>query len=392
MRIKVFAVTVLTLALSVFAVATTVNAQTFRAEESAAISINDSVDGSAYLAGSTINVSGKINGDLYCAGQTITISGEVTGDILCAGQTITMTGSVAGDVRLAGQTVSVSSNVRKSASLFGQTIILGRDGKIGQDATVTGQSVTIDGSIGRDLVVASASADINATIGRDVTAYTDAFHLGKNAAIGGTVDYTSPQTLTRAKGASVAGKINYTEATEYTGRDTDAYSPFAAIVWSFMLLGSALIFALIFPRVLHGTTETSAKSAPQALLAILVGFIATIVVPVAILLLMVTILGIPLGIVLLFAWLFVLALSGVFAAYFAGRVIWRSQTNALLIMLAGSALIVILLMIPILNVLITLLCIWYGSGVILLRLKQHFVAPQYDMKKSPAKIKKVVKG
>lgn len=388
MKIKVFAATLFTLMVSLFAVAIPANAQTFHSEPSVSVASDDTIDGSAYLAGSSVDVSGKVNGDLYCAGQNITISGEVTGDILCAGQTVTVSGTVAGNVRLAGQTVSLSGNIGKSASLAGQTITLHKDGQVAQDVTIMGQITSIGGYIGRDLVISSLAANINSTIGRNVSANIETLDLAKGAAIGGTLNYTSPQKLTNAEGSVVAGKVTYTEMKERAENAKSTFNPFAAIIWSFMLLVSAVILVLLFPRFLHDTTQTSTKSASQALLTILIGFVTGTVVPVAILLLLITIIGIPFAIVTLVAWILIVMLSGAVAAYYVGRIVWRTQPNAIFTMLVGALIIVVTLTIPVLNVFIYLLAVWYGSGAILLQLKKFIPVPRYNMQNVPAKTKK----
>lgn len=211
--------------------------------------------------------------------------------------------------------------------------------------------------------------------------------LTKDASISGRLDYTSPQKLARADGSVVTGKISYTERTESTSDKPSSYNPLAGILWSVMLLVSALIFALLFPKILHRTTLLSTRAVPQALLAILVGFIAGIVVPIAIIIALITVLGVPFAIVAALAWLLILSLSTVFTAYFVGRIVWRQQSNAIIVMLIGALIVTVLLMIPILNILVSLVSIWYGSGVILLQLKRTLPAPRYELNEAQPKVK-----
>jgi len=381
MKFKVFGVAVLTVILSLVAFVTVADAQTFRADQSSTIASSETVDGSAFITGSAVDIAGKVNGDLYCIGQNVTISGTVEGDVLCAAQTITFTGSASGNIRLAGQTVSVSGNVTKSASLAGQTVTIDGQAQIGQDATMLGQSVTVNGKVSRDIVIASSAATVNGAVGRNVTANVETLNLANNATVGGALNYTSPQKITMDKNAVVTGKVTYTKTEVNPAKETaaNAYNPVGSIVWSLMLLASAVVFALLFPSLLHRVTGSSALSVPQSLLAVLVGFVAGIVMPIAIVLLMITVLGIPFALVVLLTWILILSLSGVFAAYYVGRIVWRTQTNAVLIMLVGALIIIVLLLIPIVNVLVWLLAAWYGSGVILLRLKELYVTPKYDI-------------
>ncbi len=378
MKAKILGVLMLTF-VSVFVFTAIASAQTFRTGQSATIPSNETIDGSAFVSGSAVDIAGKINGDLYCAGQNITISGEVDGDVLCAGQTITLSGTVTGSARLAGQTVAISGDVKGSATTAGQTVTLEGTGKVGRDALLLGQSVNLDGQIARDAVIASNSASVSAGVGRNVTANVETLTLNQGASIAGRLDYTSPNKLTKDAGANVVGKTTYNQQ-KVEQRQHGGYNIAAVIIWGLMLLVSAIIFVLLFPRELHRATDPALASPAGTFLAIGVGLVAGIVMPIIILLLIITVLGIPFALAVLLAWILILALSGTFAAYFIGRLIWRAQSNAVLIMLAGALVIIILLMIPIVNILVFLLSVWYGTGAIILQLKKLAVAPRYDMR------------
>jgi cytoskeletal protein CcmA (bactofilin family) len=387
MKIKLIAVLVLALVLPVLVFASVANAQTFRSGQTPSIASSESIDGAAFITGSAVDVAGTINGDLYCAGQNVTISGNVDGDVLCAAQTITISGSVTGDVRLAAQTIAISGDVKGSASIAAQTITIEGQGKIGRDAVIAGQSTTINGSIARDVTLSSGSAVINTAIGRNISAQIESLTLGKSAVIGGTIDYTSPEMLTKDSNAQVAGKVTYTKQ-ETTQQDTsNAYDVSGAIFSTLMLIVSALLLVLIFPRQFQRTTNASAVSVKHTMFALLTGFVASIVVPVAIVILLITVVGIPLGILMLLAWIIVLILSISFASYYIGRIVWRSQTNAIIIMLIGALILAVALLIPVLDFFVLILAFWYGSGAILLQLRAHMVAPRYDMTIVPSKKK-----
>lgn len=378
MKIKLIISVLALLILPTLAFAT-VNAQSFRTGETTTIGADEKIDSSAWLAGSSIDVAGTVNGDLYCAGQNITISGHIAGDVLCAGQTVTISGKIEGDVRAAGQTVLVGGTIAGSVTAAGQAVTVEGKSTIGRDASFVGQNITIHGLIGRDVVIGASSATVDATVGRNVTAQLENLTVSNDAKVNGTVNYTSPQKAIINSGAHIGGKTTYTELAEEKQTKT-GYDFGSAMLWAVMLFFSGMLAVLLFPRVLHRTTNSAAKTPSRAIMAVLVGLIATVVTPVAIIMLMFTILGMPFALVALVAWLLILAVSGVFAAYYLGRVIWRSSTNAIGTMAAGALALVILSMIPIVNVLTCLLAAWFGSGVIILELKRHLAAPTYETK------------
>ena len=385
MKLKILGVAILSLTLATFGLVAVSGAQSFRTGDTSTVSSSEVIDGSAYIAGSIIDVAGIIDGDLYCAGENVSISGTVNGDIICAAQTLNFTGTTTGDIRLGGQTVTVGGTVDGSATIAGQTITLESQGSIGRDATFAGQNTIIRGEVLRDISVGSETLLLDSIVGRNVTADVNYLKLEAATKVAGVFNYTSPQTFTKVDGASIAGAVNYTERAEGNNSNAAAFDPAGVMIMILMLITSAIMFALVFPQVLNRVTRNSASSPSRALLSVLVGFIAGIVTPVVIVLLMVTVLGIPFGLVVLLAWSLIVASSGVFAAYYIGRVVWPSQGSIILATLIGALLISVLLFIPILNIVVFVLCVSYGSGAILRHLQQYFKAPNYDLTVTPTK-------
>ena len=86
--------------------------------------------------------------------------------------------------------------------------------------------------------------------------------------------------------------------------------------------------------------------------------------PIVIVLIMATIIGIPLAIILWLMYLMIVILSGPLFAYFAGDKILPEQ-RPWIQTLVGSLLLLVLLVIPIINILFGLIMLFYGSGIIL---------------------------
>jgi len=384
MKLKILSIVILSLTLATFGLVAVSGAQSFRTGDTSTISSSEVIDGSAYIAGSIVDVAGTIDGDLYCAGENVTISGTVKGDIICAAQTLNFTGTTTGDIRLGGQTVTVGGAVDGSATIAGQTITLESKGSIGRDATFAGQNTIIRGEVSRDINVGSETLLLDSTVGRNVTADVNYLKLEAATDVGGVFNYTSPQTFTKADGANIVGAVNYTERSEEATSAAN-FDPTGVVIAILMLLVSSVMFALVFPQVLHNVTRKSVSSPSQALLSVLVGFVAGIVMPVVIGLIMVTILGIPFGIVVLIAWCLIVASSGVFAAYSIGRFMWPSQRNIILATLIGALIISVLLFIPLVNIFVVIVSVSYGSGVVLRYLQKYFKAPNYSLTTTPTK-------
>lgn len=350
------------------------SAQDFRSGDTATVGQGEVVTSTLWAGGKTIDIAGTVEGDVFCAGQNVSISGTIKGDVICAAQTINITGNVAGDVRAAAQTLNISAKVENNLTAAAQTVTLETEADIGQDASIAATDVVVHGAVGRDLSAAAQSATISGNIGRNVKANLDRMEVTNNARIDGHVEYTSPNEAQIEEGAVITGD---TTRNEPSAQDSDDGMFGFMLLASISVLAAALALTALFPQAYHRISDHGLSS-PVKTLAI--GFIATLVVPALIFVLMLTLFGIPLALLALVAWVLVLALSTGFAAYAVGRLAWRGQTNPLLIMLAGGALLLAIRFIPILGVLVTIFAVWFGVGTILIELKNRYKKPNYSVK------------
>lgn len=354
----------LLVSIPLFGLSMTVNAQSFRTGSNITVPQNRTVNSTLYATGRSIDVAGTVQGDVVCAGQNITVSGTVTGDVLCAGQSIHINGTIEGNVRLAGQNVTISGKVNKSASILSQSLTTDSDSSIGQDIGITAQDVVINGNIGRDLAVAANNVIINNSIGRNVQGDLNQLTLQSNAVVQGFIDITSTNNIQRDNGSQVQGKVSRHEPPE-----NNNMTNWIGLGWlfTFYLLAAMLILSLVLVLIMPGAFQIAANIALRGLgKTILIGIAATVIAPIVIIALMFTIIGIPLGILLLLAWLLILFLSGPFTAYLLGRLLLRDNAhNAFLVMLLGAIVLLILYLIPFLNILVLLLALWFGVGTIL---------------------------
>jgi cytoskeletal protein CcmA (bactofilin family) len=316
------------------------------------------------FAGKTIDIAGTVNGDVFCAGQTVTISGQVNGDVICAGQTVTLSGKVTGSVRLAGQTVSLTGTISANASIAGQSVTTDSNSTVGGDLSVGGQEAVVNGAVGRDLFIGGSVATIGNKVGRNVAAADDTLRLSSGAVIGGNVHYVSKNQLSQASTAQVAGQVSRSEPAKQQQRSPH-WSIWAILTMLFVLMLTALVLVLLVPRAFQTVASTALTTGLLKTFAL--GLVASIVVPVIAVGVMFTVVGIPLGLLVLLLWFSVVAVSSPFAAYLAGRLLWRKGTNSISIMLLGSVVLLLLLLIPGVNFIVVLLALWFGVGSVLLQ-------------------------
>lgn len=347
------------------------NAQgNFRTGNDVTVAKGQSVNASLFATGSTIDIAGNVYGDVYCAGQDISITGDVTGDVICAGQTVHISGTVGGSVRVFGQTVTLSGTTERGLSAVGQDVALDSAGTVKDDASLAGQSLSVNGAVGRDLAAGGNSLTINGTVARDVLATVTDLSLGGNAQIGGDLAYTSHNELSRAGGAVVAGTTSRAEPSvgQNMGGNFSTLlgGSFLFALYMFIaFLVVALVLVLLLPQLVHDAAGVAVRSPWKALL---VGILASFVVPAIIGALMFTLIGIPLALLMLLGWIVIVCLSVPFTAYYLGvMLIGKNPVSPIWTMLLGMAIILVLYLIPIVGLIVWLLATWFGLGIILLQ-------------------------
>lgn len=354
------------------------SAQTFRSGNSAIVHKDETVDSSLWASGRTIDVAGQVKGDVFCAGMHVTISGTVDGDVICAAQTITISGRVLGDVRLAAQTIDIGGSIERNASIAGQNFTLTGEGKIGNDLSAGVGDTTLHGEIGRDVAAAGSTLTITNKIGRNIQANVHDITLDQNANVGGNLSYTSTQDAEIADGATVAGSTNRSEPPKGAESDTVLVSGFGFMLYviaSLMVLSLALLF--IFPGVLQQVTD---QALANPLRVFITGFVAMFAVPAILVILAISLLGIPLALLLLGIWLLLLFLAGPFFSFYLGRLLLRGRsTNPFLAMALGAFIVLVLYFIPILGWMLWIFVMIMGTGMLLAELMRRTPRPQYEM-------------
>ncbi|SFG08089.1 Polymer-forming protein [Halopelagius inordinatus] len=255
----------------------------------------------------TVEAGETHEGDLRVAGGSVVVAGTVDGSLqVAAGRVVvTDTGRVTGDVAAAAGSVTIDGAVDGDVSVGTASLVVG-------DAAVVGGS----------LEAGAADARIDGTVAGDVTVGADTFVVGPGADIGGDVVYDAG-TVTVSEEATVGGTVTRDDtlgqtAPVFDGRSgaTSAvstalvalYGFFANLVLGALLLAVAPGFAR---RVTDVATTEAAKSAG-------VGLLALVGVPVVLVLLVVTVVGIPLSVAGFAAFGLVLWAAAVYGALVLG--------------------------------------------------------------------------
>jgi cytoskeletal protein CcmA (bactofilin family) len=369
----------LLLALPILAWVSVAHAQSFRSGNNVTVASGQVVNSTLFATGQTVDIAGTVNGDVFCAGQSVTVSGRVNGDVICAGQDLTVTGTVTGDVRLAGQQVTLGAAVGGNATIGAETYSQTSNGKVDGDLSVGANQATLNGRVGRDVAAGGTTLIVANVVGRNVQFAGTNVKLASNARVGGSINYTSNNTLQKSNGAIVAGSVTKHAPSSKQEKHVWPFSWLFALYIFVSCLIAALLLVLLFPRMFEHTARTARAHMGKTFL---VGLLASIIVPALLMVLLVTIIGIPFALLAGLIWLLLGILATPTAAYLLGHYILSGSRNAILIMLVGAAILFLLYLLPFIGFLVWLLAEWFGLGALLLQ-SRRVGMPHYNMEALP---------
>jgi cytoskeletal protein CcmA (bactofilin family) len=254
--------------------------------------------GTAFEAGGSVELDEPVLGNAFVSGGDVEVRAPVGRNLFAAGGEVTLAGPVDGSVHLAGGTIRITPEAR----------VVG-------NATLAGGSITVDGPVDGDLRAYGERITVNARVNGDLQFAGDQLRIGPDARIGGTVVYRGGGRLVIDPAAQVTGGVRKVTSERDWQRLARGATIAGGITLSFgmMLLGALLVLAL--PRFSREAAAAIRRTPWQSLgagCAMLVG------VPVMLAFLVVTLIGIPLAVLLAFAYGALLVLGWLVAALFLG--------------------------------------------------------------------------
>lgn len=377
------------------------SAKAFAVKTGAAVNIgaNEVIDGNLYAAGSSLLIDGQVKGDVVCAGQSVIINGRVDGDVLCAAQSINVLGEVVGSVRVAGSDVSLNNKIGRNLMAFGASVSVGSNSDISFDALLAAGVANVNGKVGGSLHGSAGMVTLNGEVGKDVALNLDSGEHQKlaepmanlvvtdKAKIGGNLEYASVAVATIDQSAKIGGQINHQMPKMSGEKFKNQMFGGLAMVWLWYkiiaLFGALLIgllLVLFFKKQLLAFFDNMVVG-PK--MAIGWGALIVLLMPLVLIFLVMTMIGIPLATLLGLLWIVAIMLGKLLVSVFAGFVIMgryrqkkikeaaKTSTGlAVLSMVIGVTVSCALFVIPIFGWLLGLLATIWGVGALCLAVKK----------------------
>jgi cytoskeletal protein CcmA (bactofilin family) len=270
-----------------------------------------------FAAGGTVRVQRAVIGDLLAVGGNVDVGAAVGGDAVVAGGNLRLGSAVGGSLYAAGGQLIIAGEVGQSARVAGGEVALARGAQIGGNLSAAGGRVDLNGTVKGYVQAAGGEVYINGPVGGDVTATSGRIELGPQARIAGRLRYASRSEPVVDPAAQIAGGIERMPVRMQTVRAETVQRAGRAFGW--IWTAGLMVLAAVLVAALPGFYLRVADTAQRRLgFSALMGFIVLVCVPVAAVLAMVTVIGLPLGLLLLLLYLPLLLMGYVSAAIALG--------------------------------------------------------------------------
>jgi cytoskeletal protein CcmA (bactofilin family) len=262
-------------------------------------------NGDYFAVGNDVEISGTVNGDVYVFAQQVIIDGMINGDVLGSGGSIDISGKVLRSCRLAAGQILISGEIGNNVTAIAGNLQLLGSSSIGGNLVAIAGNVDLAAKIGADATVMASNLRVSSQINKNLQGYVGQMRLTSKAFVGGDLYYRTNTPPWIEPGAVIRGTVTHRptfvhELVKGTWiQKLLVGSKVLAILMNFLytfVIGIVLI--KLFPKNLEAATEVL-KS--HTFKAICYGIVLLVLVPLAALILLMTILGVPFALTLLAA-------------------------------------------------------------------------------------------
>lgn len=296
---------------SFFCVSTVTAAEFQMAKKGKNVIVDEEVK-NLYTAGNIVSINADVEKNLHAAGDVITISGNVENNIYVVGGTVVIKGDVGGTVHVGAGNILIEGEIEDDLFLGGGTVTLTESSLVGGDLIVGAGIIEVKGPVDGNIHMAGGEVFIDSKIGGNVKINAGKeLRLGSKAEIVGDLKYSSVKEVVMDEGASVLGETTYKEIK--AGGTGILTLGFLIRLLAIMVVGLVLVY------LFRAVTERVIKESLGHFWANLGrGFGALILIPIACIILAVTVIGLWLAGLIGVAYVLMIFLSVVLASIVFG--------------------------------------------------------------------------
>jgi cytoskeletal protein CcmA (bactofilin family) len=328
------------------------------------------------VACGTLQSEAVVKGDLISASNRFVQSGIVEGSVIAGAKDIDISGQVNGSVRGFAQNISIDGKVNRNVIGFCASLNVKPDADIGGDLTAFCGELSLDGRVGKGLRGSIGTLIISGTVNGDVSIKADEITLMPTAKILGDFKYKGKKQAKIESGAFVSGQTLWTKKEAKKEEKPKGIFSVKSLVTESLFLLALMVTGIVLTFIFKKNARQAKSAVTGSFLKSLGwGFVFMVCIPIAIVILIITIIGIPVALISSFAYAILIYIAKLPVATALGEKIIKAfgkegEPSLIGSMLLGLVVLTILLNIPYLEWLIYFVVIFTGFGAILISCRQ----------------------
>ena len=335
-----------------------------------------------YAFGGGVDIQADVEGDLVAAGGRVVTAGRVKGNLMVAAGSVVAGGNVGRNVRTAGGAVTITGHVARNLNAGGGTVVLTPEAVIDGRARLVGGEVRVAGRIAKKLYAAGAVIVLAGEFLGDVELVAQEIEVLPTARIKGSLTYWSPRGAKIDRKAKIQGRVthNLPELPRSLTRTGTALLTVSRLLFMAGLIVTGVALYLLFPDF---TVLASRTIGSDPIKSLGIGLLFVVAMPAIAILTMLTILGIPLGLILFVVYFAAILVGFLVTAFFLGDVGARaflrrgrpSRTARVLWLILALAVLALANQLPIAGGTLMAAAVLVGLGAMSLHVWRHWGDP-----------------
>jgi cytoskeletal protein CcmA (bactofilin family) len=338
------------------------------------------VEATWVISAEEVTIAGTLRGDLFVLAERVIISGELDGDLLGAARKVEISGRVRGSIRAFGERVRVSGEIDRNAYMGAEETLITESGRVGRDVIAAGDGVVLSGKTGRDAMTFSSWIEVRGEIAGDLEAHAERIDIMDGAHIGGDLRakfFEKEENLEVSSGAVIAGATTSESHDLEHPRYMDRYRSSHFYIFTLLTFTAAFLTGMVLFRFAPWVFGSHLSTGSEFFRALAFGFVALIAAPLFLIILALTVVGIPMALI-------GLALFGM-GAYFAKIIVGGTIGMAIfgepeesdwsgfgMPLAAGLAIVVVSVAIPYLGGVVGFVTLLAGLGMLADQMRLRF--------------------
>ncbi len=267
-----------------------------------------------FTIGDEIDIKGGMENEFIGIGRKIAAHTDVEGDFIGIGFNVNFSGNAASDVYLVGSTIDVEGTVKGSLTSFGKNIRI--NAPVYGNLRASAENITIAANVKGKTILWGKEILISGEFD-DIVLYGNNLVFAPGTSIKGNLTYNTPEKMDLSQ-IDIRGEIKWTRPITEVAKEKTRIDIIKRFYNFFSLLFPAMTMLWLFPNLFKQTSNIAGKKFIQSFMAGLSFIILTVI---AMLVVFITIIGAPLGLIIAFFFFSSLYIARIFPAIFVGRMI-----------------------------------------------------------------------